>query len=657
MIKVGIDYYPEHWDRSMWETDVATMEAMGVDVVRVAEFAWGVLEPADGKFDFGWLDDAIDLIARHGMKVILGTPTNCAPRWLYQNHPDTLQWDGDGQPTNLGVRGHRCQESTTFRTYAARIVTEMCKRYAGRPEVFAWQIDNEVEINHCTCPTCTARFREWVGEKYHTLDEVNKAWGTVVWSGQFQSWDQITPPLMRQGEGFSTGWYNPAYYLDYERFCADSTAGYVRFQSDLIRSFDPDATITTNTCFGGTMMCDLHKEAASLDVASYDNYPPVSIPDDAEETYSNAFGLDLIRGLKQGKFWIMEQLGGQMGCWAPISPALEPGMLEGYGLQAVAHGADLLSFFRWRTASTGAEMFCHGLLDHADKPNSRTRALESLIARLATMPGLADTTAHAQVAMLYGADQEFSLRDQPQSEDYHYWTQLKLIHAACMNLGVDVDVIDQAADLSGYDVVIAPELMVCDPEVVAHLEEAATRGASMVVTCRSGVKDMNGNCIVGQYLPTLLAPLCGCHVLEYDPIGPRRQTLRTEGDEEYSITSWCDLVECDTATTWARYADRYYEGTPAVTRNDFGKGHGWYVGCVGEKALYVRLLAEVFREQGIGTTTDVPLGVEICSRSGKGGTYTFVFNDAMVTNELDFGPEHLVLAPLEVKVKTDEGWK
>jgi beta-galactosidase len=570
MIQIGIDYYPEQWDRSMWEPDIAKMAEMGVDVVRVAEFAWGVLEPEDGRFEFGWLDDAVDLIASHGMRVILGTPTNCAPRWMYVDHPDTVQWDRDGRPTNLGIRGHRCQESATFRDYASRIIREMCKRYAGRPEIAAWQIDNEIEINHCTCPTCTAAFKAWVKARYGTLDAVNAAWGTEVWSGQLTDWGQLTPPLMRQGEGFQPDWYNPAYYLDYERFCASSTAGYVRFQTDIIREYDPDATITTNTCFGGDMMPGFHEECASLDVASYDNYPPVTFS--ADEPHSNAFGLDFVRGFKRRDFWIMEELGGQMGCWGPISPALAPNMLEGYSLQAVAHGADLLSFFRWRTASTGAEMFCHGLLDHANIPNSRTRALESLVARLKTMPGLDDTEPVSKVAMLYGADQEFSFRDQRQSDGFAYWDQLRLFHDACMNLGVGVDVIEQSSDLAGYEVVIVPSMIVCDPEVVSHLEAAAKAGATVVVTCRSGVKDMNGNCVVGRPLPGLLADMCGCHVLEYDPIGRARRQVRTVHDTTLAVTSWCDLVECDTAGVWASYEDRPYDGIPAITCNAYGKG-------------------------------------------------------------------------------------
>lgn len=654
MIQIGIDYYPEQWDRSLWEPDVSAMERLGVDVVRIGEFAWGALEPQDGRFEFGWLDDAIALIASHGMRVILGTPTNCAPTWLYRDHPDTVQWDRDGRQSHLGIRGHRCQESETFRAYAERIVRKMAERYAGHPEIAAWQIDNEIEINHCTCPTCTARFREWLQNRYETIDALNEAWGTEVWSGQYGDWSQVTPPLMRQG--YHTDWYNPASLLDYERFAAASTAGFVDFQVDLIHEYDPDAVTTTNACFAGDSMPGFHSEFKSLSVASYDNYPPVVIPDDREELYSNAFGLDFVRGFKRSNFWIMEELGGQMGCWGPISPALAPGMLEGYALQAVAHGADLLSFFRWRTASTGAEMFCHGLLDHANIPNSRTRALEGLIKRLATIPGLADTQPRSQVAILYGADQEFSFRNQRQSDGFGYWTQMRLFHEACMNLGVSVDVIEQTSELDGYDVVIAPTMFVTDDDVAAGLERFAEAGGTVVLTDRSGVKDMNGNCIVGEALPTRFSEMCGCHVLEYDPIGKRERGLQVVGGGRRAITSWCDLIETDGADVWANYSDGPYAGTPAITRNDRGSGRIYYVGTVGEKSLYRDLMKEIFRNLGLPHLEDLPLGVEACGREGAGGSFLFVFNNTMDPVDFLTGEGRIELAPLEVKIRTNDGW-
>ena len=650
MIKIGIDYYPEQWDRALWEEDAVRMKELGAHVIRLGEFAWSRMEPKDGIFDFAWLDEAIEIISRQGMQVILGTPTNCAPLWLYQEHSDTIQWGRDGKPTDLGLRGHRCMVSPTFRQYAGRIVEVMAQRYAGRPEVFGWQLDNELENNRCTCPACRSAFRDWLRKKYGTTAALNRAWGNMVWSGEVSDWEQIQPLL---APDCLPRWHNPAYLLDYERFGAECTADYVRFQSDIIHRYDPQAVVTTNACIPAYMP-DFHQEFAGLDVAAYDDYPPVRLPEDPEELYSNAFVLDFVRGFKQKNFWILEQFAGHMGCWPPISPTPEPEMLSGYALQAVAHGADLLSFFRWRTACTGAEMFCHGILDHANVPNRRLRELEELFRRLEQLPGLGDTTLCSPAAILYAAEQEFALKNQTQSEDFAYWTQLRLFHEACVGLGVNVDVIHEDAPLDGYQVVMVPTHFVTNPDLASRLEDFACRGGTVVITNRSGVQDKNGNCILGQELPTVFRDLCGCHVTEYDPIGPVKQTVTLAKGGTYQITSWCDLLELDTAQAWARYQGRFYSGVPAIAKNRFGEGTAYYVGTVGEKALYRTLLIEVFREQALPLLETLPQGVEVTTRSGESGTYQFFFNNTIHGQNFQLKGERVHLRPLEMKIRTEK---
>lgn len=327
-------------------------------------------------------------------------------------------------------------------------------------------------------------------------------------------------------------------------------------------------------------------------------------------------------------------------------------MLEGCALQAVAHGADLLSFFRWRTSCTGAEMFCHGLLDHSNVPNRRLAELERLCRRLEKLPGLDETELHSPVAMLYSADQEFSLKNQEQGQGFSYWKQLRLFHDACMGLGVNLDVVEEHTPLEGYKVVLVPTHFITDPDVVARLEDFTRNGGTVVVTCRSGVKDKNGNCILGQELPTLFRNLCGCHVTEYDAIGPACQKLVLERGGSYKITGWCDLLELDTARTWARYQGRFYSGTPAVTKNNYGAGTSYYVGTIGERTMYRTLMLEIFREQDIPFLS-LPQGVEATTRTGAGGTYQFFFNNTLHGQNLQLDGQRVHLAPLEMKIRTE----
>lgn len=646
MIQVGVDYYPEHWDKALWEEDAAKMQEAGVSVVRIAEFSWSRMEPEEGRFDFAWLDEAIRVLSTHGMKIILGTPTNCAPIWLYAAHPDAMQCTREGNRTTYGVRGHRCQNSSTFRRYAERIIRQMAERYAGRPEILAWQIDNEIENSHCTCPECTKKFQEYLRKRYGSIEALNRAFGNEVWSGEYTDFTQISKVLER---GLKPDWHNPAMELAHERFCAVSSAEYAAWQASLIREYDPKAVITTNACRQMDTP-DYHRMFKALDVVSFDNYPPVKLPEDPEEPYSHCFVLDAMRGLKRKNFWILEQLGGPMGGWGPITRAMAPGMLEGYAMQAVAHGADLVSFFRWRTSTSGAEMFCHGLYDHSNLENSRTREFRKFIKDIGQYEDLDQTTLHSSVAMLISYDQMVSCKNQMQSEGYSYFDQIRRMAEACANLGVNLDVIDEKEDFSGYKVVIVPEHFVLEESLPKRLKAFAEQGRTVLLTCRSGVKDENGNAILGRALPTVFSELTGSHVLEYDALGKDTQRIRSASGEIYTVTSWADILEADTAVVWASYDDHWYRGSAAVTVNSYGNGSVWYLGTVGEWKLYRTVLSEAFREQSIPYREDLPRGVEMTQRSNDKVTYTFLFNNTNEEQEVD-GKR---LMPFEMQITRQE---
>ena len=646
MIITGIDYYPEHWAPSLWEEDAGRMAAAGIKLVRIGEFAWSRMEPRDGEFDFTWLDRAVEIISSKGMKVIMCTPTNCAPVWLYRAHPDTLQCDMTGKRTETGIRGSRCLESKSFRHYAGRITAELARRYAGRPEIYAWQLDNELENNHCCCPECTAAFRNFLREKYNNdISLMNKTWGNDVWSGEFSDFDEIE---LRRLPDCRPGWYNPAFMLDYERFGAASLNGYIAFQRDIIRKYDPDALITTNACFCSNLP-DFHSEFSGLDSASYDNYPPIVFPDDPEEIYSNAFALDFVRGFKRKNFWVMEQLGGPPGCWSPMAPAMEPGMLESYALQAVSHGADLVSFFRWRTARSGAEMFCHGILDHDNRRNRRLEELEDFTRRIAAIPELEGTEVVNRIAVLYSSEQEFAFKNQFQSPGFEYWYQLKMFHNACLSLGQGADIIHEGSGLEGYSLVIVPSHTVTDPGLAERLEEFASSGGTVIITCRSGVKDKSGNCITGSVLPGAFSGLCGCAVKEYDPIGRGENAVSAFG-RELKVSCWCDILEAGTAEVVGTYTGRFYSGAPAITRRSLGSGCVIYAGTIGGKAFYRELMRYAMKARGMEITENIPENLEISRRSGKNGECVFLFNNSKSPVKFEFKGEKLEFAPLETKI-------
>ena len=540
----------------------------------------------------------------------------------------------------------------------------MTAHYAGRDCVAAWQIDNELEANHCCCPSCGEAFRSWVRDKYGTVEAVNAAYGNHVWSGTYTSFSQIKPPF-----GEHQTWLNPAYMLDFNRYASDSTAEYVRWQAALIREISPDIPITTNNWLCEHMP-DFYDLFLDLDFVSYDNYPTTSIPENPEELYSHAFHLDLMRGIKQDNFWIMEQLSGMLGSWTTMSRTPSPGMIKGYALQAIAHGADAVLHFRWRTAVTGAEMFWHGLIDHSGVPGRRFEEFTELCRIVKQLDVLDGSRVCNEIALLYGAEQEYAFKIQPQADGMDYFRQLKSFHDGFTGYGAGIDIVNQTADLSGYKVVVASTMFVVNESVCASLYRFVQQGGTLVLTNRSGVKDIHNGCIM-EPLPTVFAELAGVIVKEYDALGWTKSALRYADGASGSCTCWADLLEIlpgeeKNVDIVAAYDGEFYKGTPAITRHAYGEGKVYYVGCVLDRKGYRRLAEGILKETGLEHMDGLSVGVEVCYRKKAAESYQFVFNNtdkeqiffqAEPLEELTAGREEqgeVQMAPFQMKIYKKE---
>lgn len=640
----GVDYYPEHWDKSLWKTDTDLMQQTGVKVVRLAEFAWCRLEPREGEFDFEWLDEIIDMLTERGIKIVLCTPTNCPPLWFYEKYPEAVQTEKDGRKTNIGIRGHRCIHNVDFLRYAERIIELMTKRYADNESVIAWQIDNELEANFCFCETCIGKYRDWLKGKYGTLEALNAAYGNNVWSGEYSSWEQVNPPY----GSYPNAWLNPSFMLDFNRYASDSVTEHINWQAELIRKNCPDTEITTNVWFC-TNMPNFYNEFAKLDFISYDNYPTTRIPDNSEEYYSHAFHLDLMRGVKRKNFWIMEQLSGGLGCWAPMGRTPSPGMIKGYALQAFAHGADTVVQFRWRTAVSGAEMHWHGLIDHSNVPGRRFNEFADLCKEAEKLSEVRNTQIKSDVAILYSPEDEYAFKIQPQTHGMYYMEQPMKLHSAFTKYGLNVDVISQCEDISGYKIVVAPEMYVTDEKVVKQLYDFTEKGGTVILTNRSGVKNEYNNCIMEQ-LPTVYRKLVGAYVEEYNPIGYDAAKVKLADGDVYECRQWCDVLNVETAETVAVYDSEYYKGRAAITRNNYGNGTAYYIGTVCEKALYNKLVKDILTDTGIEFIDGIPDNVEITTRTDKNVIARFIFNNTNNTQCFNIDGKEICLEPFEMKI-------
>ena len=300
----GADYYPEAWDESRWETDVRMMREAGFNIVRMAEFAWARIEPEEGRFDFDWLDRAVDLLYRNGIETLMGTPTSQPAPWLYQKYPDLFPVNAEGIRYNFGGRYLYCFNHPAMAEYTRHIVSPIAKRYANHPAVVGWHLDNEFGhvARECYCKEyCEPAFHKWLQARYGALEKLNAAWGTAFWSQIYSDWSQIPLPRLTQQQ------HNPALILDYRRYWSDTVVGYQRTQIDLLAELAP-RQFTTHNLWGKP---DYFAIARDLNVAGMNFYPAQGWG----RLEDNGLELDTFRGLKDGGFWVVEQRGGRPGSW------------------------------------------------------------------------------------------------------------------------------------------------------------------------------------------------------------------------------------------------------------------------------------------------------------------------------------------------------
>ncbi len=621
----GADYYPEQWPRERWATDARLMRKAGINLVRLAEFAWAQLEPSEGTFDFSWLDDAIALLAAEGIATVLGTPTATPPAWLCHAYPQVLRVTRDGQRTTFGMRRQYCPTSDTYRAHTRRIVTAMAEHYAGHPHVVAWQIDNEFgchDSTRCYCPECRDAFAAWARGRYDWLAVLNEVWGTAFWSQTYTDWDQVPLPWA------STGVSNPALELDYYRFASDQMVAYQQIQVDALRAADPSCRVTTNLMGFGFDTIDYYDLARPLDFISWDNYPlygPLN-------PVGTALSHDAVRGSKNAPFWVMEQQAGPCG-WQTMGRTPQPGQLRLWAYQAIAHGADAIVYFRWRTARANTETYWYGILDHHGRPGRRYDEIAAMgqeVARLGSR--LEGARSPRAVALLQTYDDRWALGLQPGAPGLSFGDIFSGYYRALHGLNVPVDVVSPEAPLEDYALVVAPALHLVSPEAARTLRRYVEAGGALVVGARSGVRDGHSR-IVDTPLPGLLRELTGPEVVEHDALGRDvAAEIRFEGPaaglagHAYGAHTWVDVLSPQGAHVVARYVDGPYTGRPAITAHRFGGGMAYYVGTVGRADTMTALMSWLVARHGIEPLLKAPDGVEVTAREAHGQVYLFVLN-------------------------------
>ncbi len=625
-IHFGVDYYPEHWPRERWETDAKLMQEMGVQVVRMAEFSWFKMEPVEGEFHFEWLEDAVALLDSYGIKTVLGTPTAAPPAWIIKKNPEIQPIDMQGRRRHFGGRHHDCQSNPTYRAHIKRFVTAMTKRFADNPGVIGWQIDNELGNSHwefCMCDSCKLRYQEWLEKKYKTIETLNDAWGTAFWSQGFNSFTQIGTPLITAvGE-------NPSAMLDWRTFCSDLIVDFAKWQADIIRENCPNHFVTHNyMCFDEKV--NYYDLGELLDFVSNDIYPAGNWQQQPHQPcHMMAASHDVMRGYKKKPFWMMEQQANIAG-WGTMGHALDPGQMAAWAMQSVAHGADAVVFFRWRTCAMGTEQYWHGILGHSGIPGRVYQEAQSMIKTFEPhMEEFQGSMPKTEVAIVHSFRQAYAFGIQPNHPELWYVGQLHKYYKGFYDKKIPVDFVQGMDDLSQYKLVVAPLQYIMTPELEQHYIDYVANGGHLVLTMRTGVKDDNNLCMTDRYLPGRLGDICGIEIPEYDCLFCKEGSAMF-GSKDYPIEKWADIITLKGATALAEYGSSFYKGTPAVTENAYGKGKVWYVGTEPTEDFMADLTEHFVKYSDVESLGTAPEGVEMMTRENASQKWVFVIN---MTNE------------------------
>jgi len=660
-MELGVDYYPEHWDRKDWETHARLMQEAGLKVVRLAEFAWAKMEPSAGKFEFGWLDDAIEVLHKHNIKVILGTPTAAPPPWMMAEHPDILaEYMQDGTCAEPGGRRHYCITNQTFRDYSRKIVIAMCQHYCDHPSVVGWQTDNEIGGPRCYCDNCAAAFRDWLKSRYGTLEKLNEAWGTIFWAQIWSDWNQIPVPREKVAS------HSPSIRLDYLRFHSSQVVSYHDLQVKAIRALCPRHFVTHN-CMGFYNEVDYAALCRNLDFVSWDNYPGDYANDRWHGKVIGAHA-DYMRSIKHQPFTVMEQRSGLPGWLDMYASADNPGQLRLWTWQTVAHGADRVVYFRWRTSRFGIEQYWHGILDHHGIPGRRYREVKRVSQEFTALGDRAVGAKYtAHVGIIHHPESRWALEIQRGVPTFDFMRHLQGWSSAFAYSHAGVEFFDPADEFNGIKVMVAPTLFLCDEKLAAKLADFAEKGGTVVLTFRSGVKD-DANVVVDERLPGVLRKMAGCEVEEY--------AAMVRGEEfPVSFTAplpkkpakagiWLDQLKLAGAKAVARYEAGPWKGSPAMTVNKVGAGRVIYSGFYGDTVFYRWFCRWLLSDLDILSPYAPSDTIEITERVKGNDRLLFILNHADETQKLAMParpawrdaltgqkiPRSLTLKPYEVRI-------
>ncbi|MGG7058189.1 beta-galactosidase [Clostridium tertium] len=640
-ILYGGDYNPDQWSKETILEDMKFFKLANINTVTLPVFSWALLQPNEDTYNFEWLDNILETLKENNIYVCMATSTAVQPNWMSKKYPEILPVDFEGRKRKFGGRVKFCPNSKKYREFSVNLATKFAKRYKDYPNIIGWHIGNEYD-NYCYCEHCENKFKEWVKNKYKTIEAVNKAWNMNFWGHTLYSFDEIVAP-----SGLSEMWYGydkqctnfQGIAIDYNRFMSDSILECYLGEYNAIKAITPNIEITTNL-MGTFKPLDYFKWAKHMDVVSWDNYPGLNAdPSDTSLRH------DLMRSLKNGKpFMLMEQTPNQQN-WQPYNSVKRPGVMRLWSYQAVAHGADTVMFFQMRQSIGACEKYHGAVISHAGHENTRTfRECSELGEELKALGDtIIDSKYNAKVAIIFDWDNWWAVEfSSGPSISLKYVEQIERYYKAFHNLNIAVDFVEPTGDLSKYSVVLAPVLYMLKDGAADNIKKFVSNGGTFITTYFSGYVNENDLVSLGGY-PAELRDMLGLWVEEIDALPPDMNNSinlvykLNPMKDNYTCNMVCDIINLEGAEALAVYGFDFYKDKPVFTYNKYGDGLAYYIGSNPEQSFLNDFALRLAKENDLLLGIENKEGIEITQRYKDNYSLTFVLNhnNDEITLELD----------------------
>lgn len=633
-IAFGGDYNPDQWSEETWDDDVCLMKKAGVNTVALAIFSWDRIQPQENRWDFGWLDRIIDKLGKAGIATDLASATATAPLWLYEKHPEVLPCDKFGHPVNAGSRQSWSPTSPVFKEYALTLCRKLAERYGANPYVTAWHMGNEYGWNNRNDYSDNAlnAFRLWCERKYGTIGALNQAWGTTFWGQEMNSFDEVLIPRFMGADSM----VNPGQKLDFERFGNDMLLDFYKAERDAIAEICPDKPFTTNFMVSTDQCCmDYADWANEVNFVSNDHY----FHEGGEMHLDELACSDaLMDSFALGKPWYVMEHSTSAVQWKPLNMRKRKGETVRDSLAHVAMGADAINFFQWRASAFGAESFHSAMVPHAGEDTKLFRQVCELGETLRTLADAGvqgSELERSDTAILFSAESEWATRSETlPSMKLNHWHDVRDWYRAFLNAGSRADIVPLKYDWSDYKTVVLPTVLILSAADTQRLADFAAAGGRVVVGYATGLIDENFHTWLGGYPGAgdgLLRDMLGIRGEEFNILGSgvegEPEAIRLGAGGEVALEDAAALngattrlwqndvtVTGDRTQVLAMYAgeeaDEWeLDGMAAVTRNPYGAGEAYFVGCDLDVADLTKLirtyLAAPAQSQQSQANTDV----------------------------------------------------